>query len=308
MLWFLYFMGFASAFSLTLAAFAVLYGRAQVRERLLVISQLDGELEKDKLELPFYNRVIEPIYENIAQKMESITPKRMKQDMEKTIQYAGKPWNLNANKLMLLQLVSFVGAFGLGWGFVSLSGTFGGGGGSFFLAIASGLVGLFLPLIIINTKASSRQGQIQKDLPNFLDMLYVSVEAGLGFDMALKKISTQMSGELSKEFGRTLEEIKIGRNREEALRKVIKRTGVQDLSIFVSSVIQTEQLGSNIGNTLRIQADSMRIKRKQRAEEKAMKAPVKMLFPIVFFIFPALFVVILGPAVIRIMDTLVDIL
>ena len=135
-------------------------------------------------------------------------------------------------------------------------------------------------------------------------MLYVSVEAGLAFDMAIYRTTDKMKGPLSEELLFTMNEISKGRGRSEALREMVKRTQVSDLATFVTSIIQAEEMGSNIGNVLRIQAETMRLNKRQRAETLAAKIPTKMLFPIVFFMFPALFVVILGPAVLNIMETL----
>ena len=134
---------------------------------------------------------------------------------------------------------------------------------------------------MINSRALKGRRN-SKTLPDMLDLLLVSVEAGLSFDMSLKRITEQASGALSKEIARALEEMRLGKPREEALRGIVRRTGVPDLSSFISAIIQAEQLGGNIANTLRIQASSMRQKRRQRAEEAAMKAPIKMLFPLVF--------------------------
>ena len=304
MVWFINVLVFFTMFSFVIAVFLMVSGRARVKKRLFVISQVGIEGSEDEFSLPFYDRVLKPIYEKITRALEGMTPNRIKHDMEKSLQHAGRPWKLNVNSFIVLRLLTALGFLLVVWLVIALSGVSVIG---IFLTLVSGLLGLFLPVIVINARGASRKAKLQKALPDFLDMLYVSVEAGLGFDMALKRVSEQMPGELAEEFKRTLEEIKAGRTREEAMRNIIKRTGVQDLSTFVSSVIQTEQLGSNIGNTLRIQADSMRLKRKQRAEANAMKAPVKMLFPIIFFIFPALFVVILGPAVIRILEVFVDI-
>ena len=128
------------------------------------------------------------------------------------------------------------------------------------------------------------------------------MEAGLGFDMALKRTVDSFEGPLSDEFKRVLYEINKGRNRQDAMRAMVKRTGVDDLGTFISAIIQSEELGSNIANVLRVQSTSMRQKRRQRAEEAAMKVPIKMLFPLVFFMFPALFIVILGPAIMMIIE------
>lgn len=178
-----------------------------------------------------------------------------------------------------------------------------GGKTNIILLVLGSVFGFLLPVYILRSKARKRQTMIQNALPDMLDLLFVSVEAGLGFDMALKRTTEKMPGPLSDEMNRALDEINRGKTREDALRQVAKRTGVEDLTSFITAVIQSEQLGSNIANMLRIQSTSMRQRRRQRAEELAMKVPVKMLFPLVFFMFPALIVVILGPAIIRIVET-----
>ena len=145
---------------------------------------------------------------------------------------------------------------------------------------------------------------MRRSLPDVLDLLTISVEAGLGFDAAVLRVTEKLGGVLGEEFSRVLQETKMGKSRREALRDMAARVGVDDVSSFVNAVIQAEQLGVSIGSVLRLQSQAMRVKRRQRAEEAALQAPVKMLFPLIFFIFPGLFVVLLGPAVIQIMETL----
>lgn len=140
---------------------------------------------------------------------------------------------------------------------------------------------------------------IQKQLPDALDLLTVSVEAGLGFDAALVHLTEKMKGPLIEEFARVLQEIRIGVPRRDALHAIGTRCKVEDLSIFVSSIVQADQLGVSVSQVLRVQSVSMRDKRRQRAQELAMKAPVKMLLPMVVFIFPTIFIILLGPAVIQ---------
>ena len=156
----------------------------------------------------------------------------------------------------------------------------------------------------MQSKARNRGKEIQRDLPDILDLLTVSVEAGLGFDAALVKVVERKKGPLADEFGIVLREIRVGKPRKEALRELSERVKVDDITSLVSAVIQADQLGVGISNILRIQAEQVRTKRRQQAEESAMKAPIKMLFPLVFFIFPTLFVVLLGPAIIQIAETL----
>lgn len=164
------------------------------------------------------------------------------------------------------------------------------------------IIGLLSPYLLLENKIAKRKIALQSELPDVLDLLTVSVEAGLGFDGALVKLSEKMKGEMVEEFTRMLQEIRIGVSRKDALRDLANRCNVQDISLFTGALIQADQLGVSIAKVLRIQAADMREKRKQRAEEQGMKAPIKMLFPLVFFIFPALLIVLLGPAFLQIFD------
>jgi tight adherence protein C len=143
--------------------------------------------------------------------------------------------------------------------------------------------------------------QIIKQLPDSFDLITTCVEAGLGLDAALARVAEKVEGPFAQELRRTLREISLGKMRREAMRELAERTDVQDLTTFVNAVIQAEQMGSSIGSVLRVQSEQLRVRRRQRAEEAAYKAPIKMLFPLVLCIFPTLFIVILGPAVITIM-------
>lgn len=160
-----------------------------------------------------------------------------------------------------------------------------------------------LPDYYLKSKTAKRQDEIRRSLPNALDLLTISVEAGLGFDQALYKVAVNTKGTLGDEFKRTLKEMEIGVSRKDALKNLSKRTDISELNTFIFSIIQAEIFGISIGKVLRIQAGEMRIKRRQIAEEKGIKAPVKLVFPTILFLFPALMVIILGPAGIRIIDT-----
>jgi len=161
-----------------------------------------------------------------------------------------------------------------------------------------------LPDYYLKSKTARRQDEIRKSLPNALDLLTINVEAGLGFDQALYKVSNSIKGPLGEEFKRTLKEMEIGISRKDALRNLSKRTDVSDLNTFIFSIIQADIFGISIGKVLRIQSAEMRIRRRQLAEERGIKAPVKLVFTTILFLFPALMVVILGPAAIRMWDTL----
>ncbi len=167
------------------------------------------------------------------------------------------------------------------------------------MCLAGGL-SFVVPQFWLKSKITQRVKQIQKTLPDAIDLLVVSVEAGLGFDMAMGKVVEKTRGALADEFGRALEEMRLGYQRAQALKNITKRVRNDDLDSFISAIIQADQLGTSIGQVLRIQSEQMRVKRKQRIEEAAMKAPIKMLFPMVLFIFPTIFIIILGPIVIKV--------
>jgi tight adherence protein C len=174
---------------------------------------------------------------------------------------------------------------------VSLASTAG-----FMLLLALAAIGYIAPGYFVGTRSRKRRDEVQKDLPDALDLLAVSVEAGLGFDAAISKLIEHMEGPLIDEFGLALSEMRVGEARQDALKKLSLRVDSQELSAFVRAIIQADQLGISLGRILRVQAVDSRLKRQAAAEEKAMKAPIKMLFPTVMFIFPAMFIVVLGPA------------
>jgi len=164
--------------------------------------------------------------------------------------------------------------------------------------------GYILPQFVLGRKVRIRQDQILTNLPYSIDILSISVEAGMGFDAAVGYTMRKIKGPLAEEFSKTLNEIRLGKPRLEALDDLGNRTGVDDLKTFITAVVHASRLGGSITNTLRIQADSIRTRRRQRAQEQAMKAPIKIVFPLVFFIFPALFIVLLGPALVSVWNQL----
>ncbi|MBI1801384.1 MAG: type II secretion system F family protein, partial [Chloroflexi bacterium] len=167
------------------------------------------------------------------------------------------------------------------------------------LTIGAGGIGFYLPVLWINRKVRARQEGILDALPDALDLLTVSVEAGLTFEASMARLADKADNELTRSFARALTEIKMGRRRVDAMRDMAARSAVPELEYFVSALIQAEQLGVSTAKVLRIQADEMRIKRRQRAEEQAQKTPVKMSIVLVGLILPALFLVLLGPSVAR---------
>jgi tight adherence protein C len=171
------------------------------------------------------------------------------------------------------------------------------------LGVGLAALGFFAPNIALYQAAYNRSDRILKDLPDALDLLVISVESGLGFDAALSQVARNTTGPLAEEFFRVLQEMQLGTGRPDAMRALIDRTDVSDLRGFITSMIQADTFGIPVAQVLRVQAREMRIRRTQRIEEAAQKVPVKILFPLIFCILPALFIVILGPAVISIIES-----
>jgi tight adherence protein C len=170
-----------------------------------------------------------------------------------------------------------------------------------FLILVAGLImAVLIPRYYLKSKITARQERIRQDLPDVLDLLSVSVDAGLGFDSAVLRVASQADSPLADELMTVHREIQMGKMRREALKDLSLRSNVEELKIFIGSVIQAEQLGISIKNILRTQSSQLRVSRKQRAEEKAMKAPVKMMLPLVIFVFPVIFIILLGPSVLEI--------
>lgn len=298
----IYFLFFITASLLFFIAGQLIFSRKQlVGERMESIKSMYSiSDEEDEMRKPFVERVVNPAYQKIVTILGNITPNEIKKKYEKIIMQAGVGKTLSPSSLISIQVMLSLVLGGVLYLLYSLIGS----KSNILLIFIFMIIGFYLPYTVLNTNSIKRQRLIQKTLPDLLDLLYISVEAGLGFDMALKKAAEKMPGPLSDEINKAMDDIAKGRDRQEALRGLVRRTGVDDLNTFITAVIQSEQLGTNISSMLRVQSTVMRQKRRQRAEEIAMKIPLKMLFPLVFLLFPALFVVILGPAVLNIIETL----
>jgi len=255
---------------------------------------------EEELKLPFYSRIVKPLLHSLSYRIIKILPAKKETELYRKIIYAHLQGKLNPRELLVLKYLAsgLCAASGAGISIRLLERP--GLIASFILG--GWVVGWYLPDIYLEFRKKTRQQAITKALPGVLDLLTVSVEAGLSLDSALIKVVEKSKGPLTEELALTLQEIRMGKGRAQALKSLADRTGVEELASFTSAIILAEQLGLSIGNVLRFHARQMRLKRQKQAEEAAMKAPVKMLFPLVFFIFPALFVILLGPALIRVAE------
>lgn len=291
---------FIEAFLLTLVLYLLTSkDRREVEKRVTeVVGNQTSTVREQELKVSFYRRAIKPFLLKLSLFLVKILPAEKEVELGQKITKAGIDDKIAPRELLVIKYLAAAGTAVLLW---MLGGILGKNIVQVILMGSAGLgVGWFLPDFHINRKISRRKQDVEKSLPDTLDLLTVSVEAGLGFDGALVKVVEKTKGVLSEEFMIMLQEVKMGKSRIEALRDMSRRADVDDLSTFTGSVILADQLGISIGNILRLQSEQIRQKRRQRAEEMAMKAPIKMLIPMVLFIFPTIFIVLLGPAVIQI--------
>jgi tight adherence protein C len=276
--------------------------KADVRESL---RRLEGyqiqDVRDQEMLAPISERVVAPLLEGLTGVARRFTPAGFGEGVAAKLVFAGSPPNLNVDKVLVMKLLGIVSV--LVWGPLILALGFQGLIALIAIAILWGTSFLY-PDVLINRKIEERQKEISRKLPDVLDLLVISVEAGLGFEQALDRTCTAVPGPLSEEFRRMLHEIRIGSSRADALRAMAERTSVGELRTFILAMLQADTFGVSISRLLRSQADELRIRRRLRAQEQAQKAPVKMLFPLVFCIFPSIFVVIIGPAFIQISRTL----
>jgi tight adherence protein C len=249
--------------------------------------------------LRFRKRILEPGILRLAGWSLRLTPRGTLEGVTGKLMAAGLTRSVTPTTYLAAKSAIAISGLLLG----ALSGSaFGGTTGVVLLALMSAGMGFLLPDIVLTMKARSRREQIRSELPDALDLLAVSVEAGLGFDGAIQKLTEHMDGPLADEFALALGEMRIGESRSDALKRVVERVDAPEIAAFVRALIQADQLGISLGRILRVQAADARLRRQAAAEERAMKAPIKMLFPTVLFIFPAMFLVILGPAMLTILE------
>lgn len=247
------------------------------------------------------SRLLLPLADSLGARLEQLLPTKMLDGIRLKLTQAGEPVTLTG----FLVASAVVEATMLLLGFTMISSGGIGAGSAPFVMLVLGGFGLLGPRVWLSNRARHRQKEILKSLPDAFDLITVCVEAGLGLEAAISKVAEKTQGAFGEELGITMREISLGKLRREALRELANRTGVPDLTAFINAVIQAESMGTSIATVLRVQADQMRMRRRQRAEQQAHAAPIKMMFPLVLFIFPSLFIVILGPAGISIYETLV---
>jgi tight adherence protein C len=295
---------FLSLFTLiyiALRTYAPVTGPVEMRLRALdSLAENQADLDEE-LAKPFSQRILSPLTGSVAARLTRFTPQAIRHMVEEKLAAAGGLSGMGSNEFLLLTLflstaLPLASTLLLLMARAPLHQVIG-------ISLYALAGGAYLPFFILRRKIKTRRHSMVKDLPDVLDLLTVSVEAGLGFDGALHKLSEKMSGALVEEFTRLLNEMRVGVPRRNALVAMAGRCSVEDVSVFVTSLVQADQLGVGIGNVLRVQSAAMREKRRQRAQEAAMKAPVKMLLPLVLFIFPTIFVILLGPAAIQLIGT-----
>jgi len=258
-------------------------------------------LEEVELSRPFAERAVRPAFAKLLSLLGRLAPRRNLEEIQWKLEVAGRPHGWTVMDVVGLRVLS---ALLLGVAFFLLLGLGPSSLGSrLLLAAAFGVVGFYVPMLWLNLQMSQRRRAILRALPDGLDMLNVCVGAGLGFDAALSRVGERWQSPLADEFNRVVAEIRLGKVRRQALNDMATRTDVPEMESFVAAIVQADQLGVSIAKVLRTQAEQMRIARRQRAEELARQATIKLLFPLVFLIFPALLAVLLGPAVPQILET-----
>jgi len=291
---------FLAVFTLALAAQSLLLERRQAYRTLQALRAIElrpSDLRNRELARPATERLWRPLYQAALLVGRRFTPVGSREATRRRLVMAGSPASWDADGVLVAKVAGLalgavaglaVFALGLAWPLRAL------------VLAALCAAGYHVPNVVLANAVQRRQGSLRQALPDSIDLLTICVEAGLGFDAALAHVSKSTTGPLAEELYRTLQEVQLGRSRNEAMRNLAARCDVQELSAFVLAMVQADVFGVSVANVLRIQAGEMRVKRRQLAEERAMKVPIKVLFPVLFCIFPALFVVILGPAIMRI--------
>ncbi len=266
-------------------------------------------LEEIEMSVPFSERVLLPNLRRLGEFASRFTPQNSLQSVQHQLDLAGNPRGIDPTTFWAARIIAMtgLGGFMLLIAFISPPDSQlafrANPAQALGITVAAAALGFFMPVLMLRSKIQRRQGLIIKAMPDALDLLTVCVEAGLGFDQAMSKVAEKWENELSLAFERVINEVRLGKLRREALRDMADRMDIPDMTSFVAAIIQADQLGVSMGKVLRIQSDQMRMKRRQRAEKKAHEAPVKMLIPMAFLIFPSVYIVLLGPAALILLNS-----
>jgi tight adherence protein C len=295
-------LGLAALFVGVAAAIVSLGGaaseRQQVSRSLAALDALGPKRQPVRRELdrPFTERVIGPFVARLGRFGSRFSPRDEPARLRHKLELAGSPVRWDVERVLAFKVLGLTAGTVIGIAVPLLLGA--GFAVTMGIAIVLAPLGYFVPDITLYQVAYNRNERVRRDLPDSMDLLSISVEAGLPFDSALSQVARNTKGPLADELFRVLQEMQIGLSRIDALRALAERTNVAELRGFVTAMVQADQFGIPIANVLRVQSKDMRIKRSQRAEEQAQKVPVKILFPLIFCILPALFIVVIGPAAI----------
>jgi tight adherence protein C len=271
-----------------------------IEDRLNQFAERPRTLEEMELDQPFYDRVIKPLVSNLTRFFGKLTPKQGAEKLRQQLVLAGNPYNMQAAEFTGMRLMAALVLGGVTAGLCLLTAA--EIQNLLLYSVVMLVLGYLLPVFWLGSRIKKRKKVILKTLPDAIDLMTISVEAGLAFDGAMQRVAEKWDNALSAEFARAISEMRVGKLKRDALKEMVVRTGVHDLATFVASIIQADQLGVSISKVLRIQSEQMRIRRRQRAEEQAHKAPILMMIPLVFLIFPATYIIILGPAVPKMMS------
>jgi tight adherence protein C len=286
--------------ALVCLGFSIGDGSTAIAARLTQFTGQPPSLREVELAAPPKDRILKPLVARLSKLLSGFHGRSALEKMEKQLLMAGSPTSMTVEDLLgwkgIATLVFAV--VGVMLGLMMHMSVF----KLVLFGLGGAVFGYMAPSLVLKQKIKKRQKRITKLMPDAIDMLSISVEAGLGFDAAMGRLSAKMRNELTTEFDRVAAEIRMGRRRRDALHNLVERTGVPDLSAFVNALIQADNLGVGVTTVLKTQAQVMRVKRRQRAEERARKAPVKMMFPLVCLLFPPLMIIILGPALPSLMN------
>lgn len=253
-----------------------------------------ASIEEIELSLPITDRIFLPIVRRASNLVVRMTPQTALERTSRQLELAGNPRNMSAAEFWVLRGFATLGFAALTF---MMMMRFGQPTNRILLySLGAGVLGFIIPVMLLRSMIDRRKQAIMKKLPDALDLMTICVDAGLTFNSAMQKVDEKWDDALAREFGRVIYEMQLGKSRRQALKDMVDRMDVPDVTSFIAAVLQADQLGVGIGKVLRIQSEQMRLRRRQRAEEKAQQAPVKMLFPMIFLIFPSIFIVLLGPA------------